>query len=170
MSRRIEVELTSARPDGTWTWRAAGAREPKGVVEGSILPGTAKVGDVLRVDADMDVDGISILAVLPPKGTRKEPERLEIIGTERTFEPVTSTLVDKRDRPRRERSDRPPRRDGEGGDRRERRDRPPKRDGDPATADRAPGPPRQQREPKERRERPRDRRYPCCRSAPSPSG
>ncbi len=70
MSRRIEVELTSARPDGTWTWRAAGAREPRGVVEGSILPPSAKVGDVLRVDADMDVDGISILAVLPAKGAR----------------------------------------------------------------------------------------------------
>ena len=39
MSRRIDIELTSARPDGTWTWRAAGAQEPKGVLEGSILPG-----------------------------------------------------------------------------------------------------------------------------------
>src|SRR5438034_747398 len=26
MSRRIEIELTSARPDGTWTWRAPGER------------------------------------------------------------------------------------------------------------------------------------------------
>ena len=168
MSRRIEVELTSARPDGTWTWRAAGAREPKGVVEGSILPSTAKVGDVLRVDADMDVDGISILAVLPPKGARKEPDRLEIIGAEQTFEPVTSTLVDKRDRPRRDRSDRPPRRDGEGGDRRERRDRPPKRDGDPATADRAPRAPRQQRDPKERRERPPRPPVPMLPERPKP--
>ena len=32
MSSRIEVELTSQREDGTWTWRAAGARQPKGVV------------------------------------------------------------------------------------------------------------------------------------------
>lgn len=168
MSRRIEVELTSARPDGSWTWRAAGAREPKGVVEGSILPHSAKVGDVLRVDADMDVDGISILAVLPPKGARKEPERLEIIGSERAFEPVTSTLVDKRDRPRRDRSDRPPRREGEGGDRRERRDRPPKRDGDPATAERAPRPPRQQREPKERRERPPRPPVPMLPERPKP--
>ena len=36
MSRRIEVELTSARPDGSWTWRAAGAREPRGVIEGEL--------------------------------------------------------------------------------------------------------------------------------------
>ena len=47
MSRRIEIELTSARSDGTWTWRAAGAREPKGVLEGSLLPSGAKTGDVL---------------------------------------------------------------------------------------------------------------------------
>ena len=75
------MELTSARPDGTWTWRAAGAREPKGVVEGTLVPGGAKVGDVLRVDADFDLDGITILAVLPPKAARKEPERLEIVGS-----------------------------------------------------------------------------------------
>ena len=31
MSRRIEVELTSSRDDGTWTWRAAGAKQPAGV-------------------------------------------------------------------------------------------------------------------------------------------
>ncbi|MEY4373107.1 MAG: hypothetical protein RL219_1876, partial [Actinomycetota bacterium] len=50
MSRRIEIELTSTRPDGTWTWRAAGAREPKGVLSSDVLPSGAKVGDVLKVD------------------------------------------------------------------------------------------------------------------------
>ena len=38
MPSRIEVELTSARPDGNWTWRAAGAREPRGVVERRCCP------------------------------------------------------------------------------------------------------------------------------------
>ena len=99
MSRRIELELTSARPDGTWTWRAAGAREPKGVVDGALLPGGAKVGDVLRADADFDLDGITVTAVLPPKGARKEPERLELLGGSPGFEPVTQTLVAKSDRP-----------------------------------------------------------------------
>ena len=80
MSRRIELELTSARQDGTWTWRAAGAREPRGVLDGSILPGGAKVGDVLRADADFDVDGITVTSVLAPKGARKEPERIELLG------------------------------------------------------------------------------------------
>ena len=98
-----------------------------------MLPGGAKVGDVLRVEADIDIDGITILSVLPPKAARKEPELLEIVGTGRSFEPVTSTLVAKRDRPARDRRDRPdrPRREGEGPDRRDRRDRsdrPPRRE------------------------------------------
>jgi hypothetical protein len=105
VSRRIELELTSARPDGTWTWRAAGAREPKGVVDGELLPGGAKVGDVLRADADFDLEGITVTAVLPPKGARKEPERIELLGGSASFEPVTQTLLPKSDRPRRERRD-----------------------------------------------------------------
>jgi hypothetical protein len=125
MPRRIELELTSERPDGTWTWRAAGAREPRGEVEGSLLPGGVKVGDVLRVEADFTLDGITILSVLPPKGERAEPERIEILGPPREFTPVTSTLVGKGDRgdrgPRRERRDRPGR-----GERPDRGDRPPR--------------------------------------------
>jgi hypothetical protein len=118
MSRRIELELTSARPDGIWTWRAAGAREPRGVVDGGLLPAGAKVGDVLRAEADFDVDGITVISVLAPKGARKEPERIELLGSPAAFDPVTQTLVAKRDRPRRDgdREDRRPRRDGERGD------------------------------------------------------
>lgn len=130
MPRRIEVELTSARTDGTWTWRAAGAREPRGVVAAELLPGAAKVGDVLRVEADFDVDGITIVSVLPAKGERREPERLELLAGGADFEPVTSTLVGKgerRDRPpRRDRpeGDRPPGGRGERGERGDRRPRP----------------------------------------------
>ena len=39
---RIDIELTSSRRDGSWTWRAAGAREPQGVVDASVLPGRAE--------------------------------------------------------------------------------------------------------------------------------
>src|SRR4051794_32320766 len=118
MSRRIELELTSARPDGNWTWRAAGAREPRGLVDGALLPAGAKVGDVLRAEADFDVEGITVVSVLAPKGTRKEPERIELLGGPGSFEPVTQTLVAKRDRPRREgdRDDRRPRRDSDRPD------------------------------------------------------
>ena len=61
MSRRLDIELTSNRQDGTWTWRAAGAKSPKGVVDSSLLSAAAKTGDVLKVEADFDIDGISVL-------------------------------------------------------------------------------------------------------------
>ncbi|MCP3912692.1 MAG: hypothetical protein GY713_17260, partial [Actinomycetia bacterium] len=79
MSRRIEVELTSVREDGRWTWRAAGAKQPKGELDGALLPSGARIGDVLRADADFEVDGIFITAVMAPKEARKEPERIELL-------------------------------------------------------------------------------------------
>src|SRR3954468_20571617 len=103
MSRRIDVELTSSRSDGTWTWRAAGARQPKGELDGSLLYSGAKVGDVVRADADFAIEGITITAVLPPKGGRSEPERLEIIGSRRDEPGVTTVLAPKG---RRDRGDR----------------------------------------------------------------
>jgi hypothetical protein len=113
MSRRIEVELTSTREDGTWTWRAAGAKLPKGELSGSLLFAGAKVGDVVRADADFMMDGIDIIAVLAPKGARKEPERIEVVGTpRRDDEPLVTTKLAPK---------------GRGGDRRERK---PRREGD----------------------------------------
>jgi len=108
---RIEIELTSSRPDGSWTWRAAGARQPKGVLVGPLLPDGAKVGDVLRAEADIGVDGIIVTEVLAPKGKRSEPERLAILGSGREEPLVISNL-----RPGSDRGDRGDRRD-RGGDR-----------------------------------------------------
>jgi len=132
MSHRIDVELTSVREDGTWTWRAAGARQPKGVLDASVLYEGAKVGDVVRAEAEFELEGISISSVLPPREKkRSEPERLEITGSPSRQEGVTSSLV--------RRSGRADRggRDGDGARRRSRRD------GDDAAPDRP------------RRERPR---------------
>src|SRR6478736_10071777 len=131
MSRRIEVELTSSRDDGTWTWRAAGAKQPKGDLDGSLLYDGAKVGDVVRADADFMIDGIVITAVLAPKGARKEPDRLEIIGPPRRDDQLVTTQLAPKGRGGRD-GDRRPRRAGDrpggrpGGD----RDRRPRRDGD----------------------------------------
>jgi len=47
---RIEIELTSTSDDGTWTWRAAGAKLPKGSLDGALLNGGESVGDVLKVE------------------------------------------------------------------------------------------------------------------------
>ena len=114
MSRRIEVELTSTREDGTWTWRAAGAKLPKGELNGSLLFAGAKVGDVVRADADFMMDGIDIIAVLAPKGARKEPERIEVVGTpRRDDEPLVTTKLAPKGRGG-DRRDRKPRREGDG--------------------------------------------------------
>lgn len=132
MSLRMDIELTSARPDGTWTWRKAGARQPKGELDGGLLP-DAKVGDQLSVEYANTLDGIDILQILPSKAARgAKHETIELLRPSAPDQLVTTTLAPKgrggsrdRDRPRRE-GDRP-RRDGDrprrDGDR-------PRRDGD----------------------------------------
>ncbi|MCE2524605.1 MAG: hypothetical protein J4F99_01280 [Acidimicrobiia bacterium] len=118
MPHRLEVMLTSRRSDGIWTWRAAGARQPKGVLEPELLPAGAAVGDVLRVEADVSVDGISVRQVLPAKADKPEPPRVEHIGGQRFTEGVTGpSRITKEGG---DRGDRRPGRRGEGG--RQRRD------------------------------------------------
>ena len=126
MVPRIEIELTSQRPDGTWTWRAAGARQPKGVVDGSLLPAGAKVADVLRAEAEVDVDGMRVRSVLPPKGRKEAGPRLEVVGPPRTDPPVSTELKAgtpehkpgrRRDAPPRSRGDRGPERGRDATDR-----------------------------------------------------
>jgi hypothetical protein len=99
MTRRMEIELTSSREDGSWTWRAAGALQPRGVIPGSMVADHGRVGEVLRVEADFELDGITIVSVLPSKGRSREPERIEIIRpAPGSFQPVTTALVGKDDR------------------------------------------------------------------------
>ncbi|MCY3577978.1 MAG: hypothetical protein OXH53_11750, partial [bacterium] len=114
MSRRIEIELTSQRPDGSWTWRAAGAREPKGEMAGDLIAFSASVGDELTVEAEFHMDGIEIIEAFEPKTKRPMPETLEILGSGRDQPLVTTQLV--ANRKGRDR-------DGGRGDRRGRQDR-----------------------------------------------
>lgn len=188
MSRRIEIELTSDRGDGTWTWRAAGARKPRGVVDAALVPGDAKVGDVFRAETEMDIEGVTITALGSTQTRQRvEPERIEIIGSGRTDDQLVTTQLapkgrgdrgdrgDRRDRPpRRDRPegdrDRPPRREGapgrgarpEGGDK---RDRPPR--GDRPDGDRRPGTDRPEGDRRPRSDRPAGDRRPR-RPAPPP--
>lgn len=151
MSLRMDIELTSARPDGTWTWRKAGARQPKGELDGTLLS-DASVGDQLSVEYANTLDGIDILQILPTKTARaSKHETIELVRPSSPDQLVTTTLAPKgrgdrrgdrdrprgdRDRPRRD-GDRPrrdgdrPRRDGErsrgdGGRREDRPDRRPR--------------------------------------------
>ena len=143
MSRRIEIELTSKRPDGTWTWRAAGAREPRGEVVDSVVPAGSSVNDVMRADVETDLDGSRVLSITPPKAKNVRTGLLEILPSTRAFEPVTQQLAKKGSRggddrkgPRRERKDgdkpRGERRDGD-------KPRGERRDGDKPRGDRKEG-------------------------------
>jgi hypothetical protein len=117
VARRIDIELTSARPDGTWTWRAAGAMQPRGVVDGHLLAAEARAGDVLRAEADFEIDGISIVSVLAPKQKKRtEPERIELLTPASSGTGVTTQLVGRSDR-RPSEGRRPRRGVGRGGDR-----------------------------------------------------
>ena len=129
MSHRIDIELTSAN-NGVWTWRAAGAKQPKGTLDPGMLYDGARVGDVVRAEAERELEGTRIVAVVPPKSRRSDGERLEVIGssTGPTGPNVSVTYADK-PRGGRDGERRGPRPDGDRGDRGPRPDRP-RRDGD----------------------------------------
>src|SRR5580692_10150253 len=127
MSRRIDIELTSKSGDGSWTWRAAGARQPKGVVEGSLVPENQEVGSVLRAEVETGLEGIEVLSltsVKPARSPEKSTGRIEVLGTPKRAPDVSVILAPgsgKRSRRRDEdgddRDDRRPSRGGPRGDR-----------------------------------------------------
>ena len=128
MPRRIDIELTSASSDGSWTWRAAGALKPKGTVDGSILHEGASIGDVVKVEAEQMLDGMEILSVVKSRDKNESRGLMELLPDDKPFEAVIET---KAKRGRGERSggnDREGRGRGRGrdGDKRERSDRPKK--------------------------------------------
>ncbi len=119
MSRRIDIELTSQTGDGSWTWRAVGARQPKGTVDAALVPPGEVVGAVLRADVETGLEGIEILsltAAKPVRSPEKTEGRIEVKGTPRRAPDVSVILAPGSDKRRRDRD-----RDGDG----ERRDRRP---------------------------------------------
>ncbi|HEV3214035.1 MAG TPA: hypothetical protein VGZ03_11635 [Acidimicrobiales bacterium] len=76
MTRRIEIELTSKLDDGRYTWRAAGAREPRGTVGADLVGPSVKLGEVLRAEVETGIDGVDVLSIVP----RKEPSPLDLRG------------------------------------------------------------------------------------------
>lgn len=135
MSRRIEIEITSIGSESA-TWRAAGAKLPKGTLPLSLLPSGAKSGDIFRADADQTMEGVEIVALLPQKTASPRKETIALIPQKKQTEEVTVTYAPKGGRGRRDgdaerrggapRGDRKPReRSGErtgGGDSRGPRD------------------------------------------------
>lgn len=108
---RLEIELTSRRDDGTWTWRAAGARQPKGTVSDELVPPGATTGEVVRADTEVDIDGITVVGITPIAAEdSSEGDTIEVIGSGRDQPGVVTNFAPK-----------PERGKGRGGGRRERR-------------------------------------------------
>ncbi len=146
MATKIDLELTSRRDDGTWTWRAAGARQPKGEVDAGLLPDGASVGDVLKAEIDKAIDGITVVSVQAPKSKKSSSdERLELLGSGRSEQLVTTQLAPK-GRGRGDRRDRGDRGDRDRGDRRGRGDRNDRRDRNERGDRRGPRPDRPRRD------------------------
>jgi len=123
MSRRIEIEITSLNGDVA-TWRAAGAKLPKGVLNSSLVPGGPVVGNVYRADVEQYMEGIEILLVMAPKtASPVDPrnERLQLIPNTKTGPDVVVTYAPK----------------GRGGARREGGDT--RREGGPSRRESGPG-------------------------------
>ncbi len=112
MAHRIEVELTSQTGDTTWTWRAAGAKQPRGTVEASLVPEGSGVGSVLRAEVETTLDGTTVTALLPlkAKGDVRSVDRIEVLGTPKSGPDVNVVLASKSKRRRDERTEGP--RDG----------------------------------------------------------
>ena len=128
---RIEIELTSSKEDGSWTWRALGAREPRGSLDGALLAEPAAVGDVLRVETDQFLDGMTGTAILPPRDKRSSPVLLELLDNAGEEPDVTTRLVGGKRRRDHEASggERKPRKGGRSRDARGRSERKPQGEG-----------------------------------------
>lgn len=96
MSRHIDIELTSQTEDGSWTWRAAGAKQPKGTVEAALVPAGEKVGSVLQADVEVSLDGIEIVTLSQAKPARSPEQsegRIEVTGTPKRAPDVSVILA-----------------------------------------------------------------------------
>ena len=108
MSRRIEIEITSLSGDLA-TWRAAGAKLPKGVLQASLVPGGPVIGNVYRSDIEQYMEGIEVLSVTAPKtASPLDPknERVERIAEPAKGPDVVVTYAPKGRGPRRDGDDR----------------------------------------------------------------
>jgi len=86
VAHKISIELTSNRGDGSWTWRAAGAREPKGIVADELLPEGAEVNSVFTAEIETGLGVANILSVVKDadqRSSRPAAETIEVIGTKR---------------------------------------------------------------------------------------
>ena len=112
MAHRIEVELTSQTGDSTWTWRAAGAKQPRGPSTATLVPeGSGRGLGAPGRGRDHPGRHHGDRPAGPQGQGRARPvERIEILGTPQRGPDVNVVLASKSKRRRDEGSDGP--RDG----------------------------------------------------------
>ncbi len=127
MSRRLDIEITSVN-GGTATWRAAGARQPKGVLDVALTSSPVSVGGIFRAEIEQFMEGVEVLSLAPAKAASPlDPrnERIAILAPEPKGPEIKVSYAPK-GRGRRDDTDRPraPRRDRASGPSAERPTRP----------------------------------------------
>ena len=90
---KIDVEITSKRENGDWTWRAVGARQPKGTINASLVPTESAVGSQFSVETEHYLDGIVVTKVFDKKEISGKGETLEILGSGKENDLVTTKLA-----------------------------------------------------------------------------
>lgn len=145
MARHIDIEITSKLDDDRFTWRATGAKEPRGTLDGSLLPGQVSAGAKLRAEIEVSIEGVEITkleAIGAVVKQAKRVETIELLGSGRQQAGVTWTLEAKKKTGRD--GERKPRGEGDrrpgraGGDSRDRGTRAP-RSGRPSSDRRSQG-------------------------------
>jgi hypothetical protein len=104
MAHRIEVELTSQTGQSTWTWRAAGAKQPRGTVDAGLVPAGSGVGSVLRAEVETTLDGTTVIALGPAKAKTegRKARTIDVVGSVQRGPDVNVVLTGK---PRRRRDE-----------------------------------------------------------------
>ncbi|HEY5245577.1 MAG TPA: hypothetical protein VIJ60_07900, partial [Acidimicrobiales bacterium] len=94
MPRRIDIELTSHGSDGTFTWRAAGAKQPKGSLAAAAVPDGASVGDVLRAEVEIGLEGVEVVGLSVKDAKAADTtNRIEVIGVPQRGPDVSVALA-----------------------------------------------------------------------------
>lgn len=95
MPRRFEIELTSRTDDGSFTWRVAGAKQPRGLVGAGLLPPGAGVGDVVRAELESGLEGLEVVTVQPLSAKEETPpaDRIEVLGVSRRAPDISVTYA-----------------------------------------------------------------------------
>ncbi|MHB8190069.1 MAG: hypothetical protein ACYDHP_06560 [Ferrimicrobium sp.] len=117
MASKMEIELTSKVGDDHWTWRAAGAKNPRGTLPVTLIYSGAKVGDIARAEVSIGIDGIEILSLHAPQTPTPPQNRIEVVGRQRDEPSVTYPTQASQRRPRPERGERGERGEARGNPR-----------------------------------------------------